>query len=63
MGPKSFKRPIPVRRNRLWRLVEGVNRMPNRVMLRAVVFTDGDIKKPMIGEEFVFFEFQRDGYP
>lgn len=28
---------------------EGVNRMPNRSMLRAVGFTDEDFKKPMIG--------------
>jgi len=28
---------------------EGVNRMPNRAMLRAVGFTDEDFKKPMIG--------------
>ncbi|MFE5320795.1 dihydroxy-acid dehydratase [Paenibacillus sp. NPDC056579] len=28
---------------------EGVNRVPNRAMLRAVGFTDEDFKKPMIG--------------
>ncbi|MCC2684479.1 MAG: ilvD 2 [Paenibacillaceae bacterium] len=28
---------------------EGVNRVPNRAMLRAVGFTDDDFKKPMIG--------------
>ncbi|MDA3846622.1 MAG: dihydroxy-acid dehydratase [Vallitaleaceae bacterium] len=28
---------------------EGVNRSPNRAMLRAVGFTDDDFKKPMIG--------------
>ncbi|MEX1029754.1 MAG: dihydroxy-acid dehydratase [Paenibacillaceae bacterium] len=28
---------------------EGENRSPNRAMLRAVGFTDGDFKKPMIG--------------
>ncbi|SES37499.1 dihydroxy-acid dehydratase [Salipaludibacillus aurantiacus] len=28
---------------------EGVNRVPNRSMLRAVGFTDDDFKKPMIG--------------
>ncbi|MGE1115576.1 dihydroxy-acid dehydratase [Priestia megaterium] len=28
---------------------EGVNRVPNRAMLRAVGFTDADFKKPMIG--------------
>lgn len=28
---------------------EGVNRAPNRAMLRAVGFTDEDFKKPMIG--------------
>ncbi|UTR15916.1 dihydroxy-acid dehydratase [Salipaludibacillus sp. LMS25] len=28
---------------------EGVNRVPNRAMLRAIGFTDEDFKKPMIG--------------
>ncbi|WP_186325136.1 dihydroxy-acid dehydratase domain-containing protein, partial [Bacillus pumilus] len=28
---------------------EGVNRVPNRAMLRAVGFKDEDFKKPMIG--------------
>ena len=28
---------------------EGVNRVPNRAMLRAVGFEDSDFKKPMIG--------------
>lgn len=28
---------------------EGVNRAPNRAMLRAVGFQDEDFKKPMIG--------------
>jgi len=28
---------------------EGVNRVPNRAMLRAVGFTDEDFKKPMVG--------------
>lgn len=28
---------------------EGVNRVPNRAMLRAVGFTDEDFKKPIIG--------------
>ncbi|MBW7459215.1 dihydroxy-acid dehydratase, partial [Paenibacillus sepulcri] len=28
---------------------EGVNRVPNRAMLRAVGFQDADFKKPMIG--------------
>ena len=28
---------------------EGVNRTPNRAMLRAVGFTDADFKKPMVG--------------
>ncbi|MBW7458249.1 dihydroxy-acid dehydratase, partial [Paenibacillus sepulcri] len=28
---------------------EGVNRVPNRAMLRAVGFNDDDFKKPMIG--------------
>lgn len=28
---------------------EGVNRVPNRAMLRAVGFTDADFRKPMIG--------------
>ena len=30
-------------------MTEGVARMPNRAMLRAVGFTDEDFKKPMVG--------------
>ncbi|KAF0138599.1 MAG: dihydroxyacid dehydratase, partial [Stygiobacter sp.] len=30
-------------------ITEGVNRTPNRAMLRAVGFTDGDFVKPIIG--------------
>lgn len=36
-------------RNRSRVISEGVNRMPNRAMLRAVGFKDEDFKKPMIG--------------
>ena len=44
----------PTRKSRL--TTEGVGRAPNRAMLRAVGFLDGDFDKPMIGVASLFSE-------
>jgi dihydroxy-acid dehydratase len=45
------RRGVPVTKlNRRSRLITaGVERSPNRAMLRAVGFTDGDFEKPIVG--------------